>query len=989
MALKNGGSQTTKRKKPEDMDDSPPKRVTRAQSTRMKDADTTAAVSMQANKSTTKAPARASTKANAKVSTEVPSRVATSKKGATTETAAGQEKGTAPTKSTKRKAETDEVPELGQMNSTEPPMSRTTEAEPKPGSSRGAGRRTQVKKQDEGIAAVDPSKPKGRRTRTVANARADNRSTKATKPASVQGATVIQEAAPKPVFKKTTRTRNAVTSGASASVGTTQTVAKKRVKFQEDLDKENRPVETEGAKKLATRAGGIRAMPVRRAAAPRITRGRKNGNTEAQTSNPHGKESMPLSPKKVNQVAKAGSASSDDELTVAHNTPMKSPTKTPVDLYQSPVRPESVEQGSEHQRSQTSPSPPKVLSTTVLGSPAKRPPFSPSKDGLTASPRKVDLNFSPTKSVFQGTVSKTPTKSSLLQESPRKGKIQMNPFKNLMSSQSPTKSSMLQSPARRPLVSPFKGFTPVRAIPVERSNKKAKSGSTPDDSPALIAASNPLRAARSPEHMLPLHNITPEVQKIALPTISDLLFADSHTTANDVIASIAEQFCEGGTGDGTSTSDSPGEEDKAPVEASVAPAVTIKDTAPRRVSMESGSTDELASPDKKYAPTPLKKNGQVAQDFATPSTATRDLVDKDESQISFTPLVGKLNGWAASSPAKSIPPKSSRKTRGMFSLAACIGSPVIEQDESTIVVSSPAKTSFFDDQMAVMADEKENSLLVGPAFPSHTDENVQAEIVSDCLRISQESQSSEEYGDENIMPSIAEALREEQDGHDQTLSCKPAKLCTPNTKFSLRPQEIHTVSKVPLRLSAEQSPLKIPRQRSRSLGGHLAAVPELQGGFSRKPEDASEEFEEALIPPTPQIAAATSPQTPIRGMRLDMETPGRTIRKGVVPDVLKGTVVYVDVHTSEGADASGIFIDLLSQMGARCVKQWSWNPRVSLGTSLEKASSGRNDFSDSSPSAGKIGITHVVYKDGGKRTLEKVRASGGAVLCVGVGWVLE
>jgi hypothetical protein len=39
--------------------------------------------------------------------------------------------------------------------------------------------------------------------------------------------------------------------------------------------------------------------------------------------------------------------------------------------------------------------------------------------------------------------------------------------------------------------------------------------------------------------------------------------------------------------------------------------------------------------------------------------------------------------------------------------------------------------------------------------------------------------------------------------------------------------------------------------------------------------------------------------------------------------------------------------------------------------------------------AGKVGITHVVFKDGGKRTLEKVRDAGGVVRCVGVGWVLE
>ena len=102
-----------------------------------------------------------------------------------------------------------------------------------------------------------------------------------------------------------------------------------------------------------------------------------------------------------------------------------------------------------------------------------------------------------------------------------------------------------------------------------------------------------------------------------------------------------------------------------------------------------------------------------------------------------------------------------------------------------------------------------------------------------------------------------------------------------------------------------------------------------------------------------------------------MGTPARTPRRDIDPALLRGAVVFVDVHTSEGADASGIFVELLGQMGARCVKTWSWNP--------------------SSPEDGhssKVGITHVVYKDGGKRTLEKVRESGGVVQCVGVSWVL-
>jgi hypothetical protein len=101
-----------------------------------------------------------------------------------------------------------------------------------------------------------------------------------------------------------------------------------------------------------------------------------------------------------------------------------------------------------------------------------------------------------------------------------------------------------------------------------------------------------------------------------------------------------------------------------------------------------------------------------------------------------------------------------------------------------------------------------------------------------------------------------------------------------------------------------------------------------------------------------------------------MGTPARTPRRDLNTALLKGAVVFVDVHTTEGADASTLFTELLTQMGARCVKRWDWN--------------GNGD-----EVSNKIGITHVVFKDGGKRTLEKVKETNGVVSCVGVGWVLE
>jgi len=130
-----------------------------------------------------------------------------------------------------------------------------------------------------------------------------------------------------------------------------------------------------------------------------------------------------------------------------------------------------------------------------------------------------------------------------------------------------------------------------------------------------------------------------------------------------------------------------------------------------------------------------------------------------------------------------------------------------------------------------------------------------------------------------------------------------------------------------------------------------------------------------------QASANEAPSTPGAGIWSTVGTPAKTPKKDVTSNVLQGAVVFVDVHTTEGADASGIFVELLTQMGARCVKQWSWNPRASFNVPTDQ-------HLDGTP-AGKIGITHVVYKDGGVRTLEKVRDSKGVVLCVGVNWVLE
>ena len=80
---------------------------------------------------------------------------------------------------------------------------------------------------------------------------------------------------------------------------------------------------------------------------------------------------------------------------------------------------------------------------------------------------------------------------------------------------------------------------------------------------------------------------------------------------------------------------------------------------------------------------------------------------------------------------------------------------------------------------------------------------------------------------------------------------------------------------------------------------------------------------------------------------------------------LRGVVAFVDVKTADGDDASAPFAESLKSLGAKVVKQWGWN-----GEELDK-----------------IGITHVIFKQGGPRTLSKVKMAKGLVKCVGLGWI--
>ena len=985
-------STQAKRKKTAEMPDSPPKRVTRARATKEID---DAPVKPKTTRITTASTKAASEKKKAAVTPKAPA--------------------SAPAKTTKRKTRADdksaeaagEPKEIGAYE--EPVVNENVPTEPiqsKPGKTNGRTKKTTVTNEEE--RHIEVPRTRGRQPKATAvkdsaepevpKTRGRPRKTPEPTTTETQTKEPKEQMAPEPV-KKVTRGRSAAVSNAKPVTAKPSTLSKsttvpskKRVKFEEGPDKENLPIQKDVPMKSAMKPTGLNAKPIRKPVAVRpTTRGRKATNTPATSSGETEKiQSMPLSPKKINQVAKSDPISEDElagektPIRALSQSPSKRPMSSKIDLG-------SVSKLNFDQHTAPS-SPAKPTTSSVLESPARRPPLSPFKDALKTSPRKLDFGDSIAKPALQS--SRSPIKASLLQESPKRGvfaDISVRPI--LLPSKSPFKVSLLQSPARRPNLSPVKasaGGSPEKP----KSGLATKAPSSPSRTSSTDATktssetvlSSPFKAARPLEQRAKVHIITDEERSVITEKVFHPLSEVSSPEKQEIAVDLTlhPQDLDGVNSDSTVPESSI--LTKSPVTAPIkdgafddtdvdiqeappafpGPAFAIGSSSLRRTSMESESSeDELASPKKIYEMTPLRRREDPAHEYDTPAViGAQDEARSSAAPLSFTPLADQLNSWNTKSPERRTRPG---QARGMFSIGGAAADLAIDQPTPVIAKTSPAKSSFFDDEMAIR-DEHDDAY--------HTEIGEDNETNLAILKTSQDSLASEEYGDENAEPVDLQVFAAESDA-DATVTCLPAKVFTP-ARIIERPTEMYTVSKVPLRPSADESPLIVPRQRSRSFGGPLATVNQPHLMQAKEPIER---------PNTPVLRPTLTPQTPSSGMRLDAETPGRTVRKGIVPDILKGAVVHVDVHTTEGADASGIFVDLLTQMGARCVKQWHWNPRAGFGSSLDHSASPQELSPDAATS--KIGITHVVYKDGGKRTLEKVRSSNGAVHCVGVGWVLE
>lgn len=435
-----------------------------------------------------------------------------------------------------------------------------------------------------------------------------------------------------------------------------------------------------------------------------------------------------------------------------------------------------------------------------------------------------------------------------------------------------------------------------------------------------------------------------------------------------------------------------------------------------RYSMESNATSIIESGEDTRRLENLTAGGN-----STPFYPSRQRRSLFRDSLGFSPLANQFSQWKTTSPGKLQP--ESRRRRGMFSLTgglrrssgvvqnpATISHSHTSQDSGEVPYPDISKHPLADTQslFAELPLQKDSD----SASDIYEDQEQEPEVPRESLLESVESERQpmdeifSEPEDEMTIVDEAASRRSsavisnhenspapsthsvpEQEAEDkENVLAGPSIPATPMRNKINPMQTFHTVSKVPLKPEGDVSPLKFRRKRGRSLSN---TSPVRSSPRLRKPLLAPKNDDEQSSPRKMPRLDPTSHRKRSNHVGEEIHkkngiptsaSPSKSPRKsiGASSQVLQGVVVHVDVHTTEGEDASGIFIELLQQMGARCVKNWAWNPRSSL-----------SPVDGADPKDGKVGITHVVFKDGGVRTLEKVRQAGGLVKCVGVGWVLE
>ncbi|TFB02728.1 hypothetical protein CCMA1212_005108 [Trichoderma ghanense] len=776
------------------------------------------------------------------------------------------------------------------------------------------------------------------------------------RPRKVDSKPAVTVSQPEPVKRGRGRPPTVMKPATSTTTAANKPPVKKMVTFREP-DKEN--MEPAAAPKEPPPAG-MRGRPARRGGAAAA----RPGRPATKAPKPQAGDKKPLSPKKITQLILSRTDSADeseDELALEKvsakplaKSPIKPPSKKsePIPAETEPVDTDIAVNAMTFDMPE--------MSTTLFASPARRP-TSPPRDTIKSPAKRiaVPLPGSALK-LSSDAVAHTPFKSSastLLQSAAKRPQSPMKPFvfsaqKERPGESSTTKPSMLHSPAKRAMP----GFKPVlsahRGLP------------TLDETPA----GTPTRAAKSSTKLLMEDEAQEDDEEeepfegpIEFPGLSSPPSAEPSSEAGPVATKAEEEEEEG-------------EEEAEPQPNPRFSQLRQKDLDPCHDMSSISDSEDDTLPFERVTATP-----SISGERTTRGRASRSPVRQSRrSTLGFGALSDQLGTWSAASPVKSarsfVVENEPEDAEGEG-----LGHEVEASNQDT-----PMKNAFSKSEMSEMEDA-EDQQLDEEAIITDEDMALAQEANEMSLMDPKEeddasntrhsfddglSDASQEYGDENQVPV-----------ESPTPSAAP-RAPPPVTPVS-RPvtRSFNTTTKVPLKAADNSTPsplkkksLSTPRAAPKRSSQPKRAAPVLAHTPEKPRRRSSRNIGTISEEPEQPKQTAEEPSTPEAKVDLwaSIGTPGRTPRRDLNPNLLRGAIVFVDVHTSEGADASGIFVEVLTQMGARCPQKWNWNP-----------SNASNSEST------KVGITHVVFKDGSKRTLEKVREAKGVVQCVGVSWVLD
>ncbi|KAI1932232.1 hypothetical protein LOZ65_000818 [Ophidiomyces ophidiicola] len=824
------------------------------------------------------------------------------------------------------------------------------------------------------------------------------------------------------------------------------TVIKKKVTFldiAEDSDKENQPLP------VLTNKGkpktGLKAKPARRPTTPVSCEDDQSSSTRPQS------KKEPLSPKKPSQLAKSTPVDDSDnfrttkehtEIRDGPKTPQRSPMKQ-LSLGPSLTSPAKKIDFSacgrvteapiiENQGESTDGTTPIMLdreSTMIMSTPARRLPPSPFKDCMKESPKRAPITFELASRPRIGVSSVT--KPSPLKESPRKGKVMVLPPQSLIiNTESPSKdkASYLQSPAKR-LTSPSKQFPPT---PIYRQELCRRQDVAPGTK-ALDETVEDSVLMRKDEGSNSVvmdsidYDTVEEIIEEEMPFDSPPNALDVETPRSTAGVQLPIQVDDPFISP-YSSCNSPVREYEVSSRSSSAMSIRCFDIAgipppapsppsfgreyPHKFGYRDNSGDGESDAEPTMIISPIRGSNKrqsirlvnETDNFEDETTSQSG----QESNINFTPLVNKLNQWKPGTEERKYP-----RRRGVFSLSpneqidieisrrsldnkkSC-GQLSHRSRRSTIIAVSECEDGTVIHDSDISMDDDFSSEGCNFSILEDAEDTILEDVYSelnDCESLASDSQNYSANDDLVLQEQTitVNAAMFEEPQHDITSSQRQLPVLpmsvTPVRSGPRYPRTIHTVSKVPLK--TEDGSLRIPRKRARSFSSSASpltafTIPTInksktlpspsKGRSSVRPSIPTDQIDKK--PPSsyssPEKSRLASPSKTRSPSKSPQKQPSGNIC------VLQGAVVYADIHTKEGADASGIFVELLTQMGARCVKSWNWNPRISL-----------SPVDGVEPKGSKIGITHVVFKDGGVRTLEKVRQANGVVKCVGVNWVLD